>query len=144
MLDEFLRTLVNQYAKRKIGRTFVAARPDDARILGYYTLASSSIPFMNMPEKHAKKLPRQHVPVTLLGRVAVDRTMQGQGLGLELLLDALRRCLRLSEEIGSFAVEVRAIDHAAKRFYEKLGFTPLLDDELHLFLPLQTVENVFA
>ena len=79
------------------------------------------------------------MPVVLLGRLAVDQTAQGQGLGETLLLDALKRCLDLSQQLGVHAVEVVAIDSQAKAFYEKYGFVPLLDQELHLFLPLTTV-----
>jgi GNAT superfamily N-acetyltransferase len=140
-LDEFLRTLVGQYEKRKLGRTYVAIRPGDQRVYGYYTLAAGSISFQNLPSKIAKKLPKHPIPVALLGRLAVDQAAQGHGLGAELLMDALRRCLELSEKLGIFAVEVLAIDPEAKRFYVKYGFVPLLDNDLHLYLPMKTMAD---
>jgi GNAT superfamily N-acetyltransferase len=143
-LDEFLRSLVSQYDKRKLGRTYVAVLPDDRRVYGYYTLASGSIPFQHLPPKLAKKLPRHPVPVALLGRLAVDQAAQGQGLGAELLMDALKRCLALSAELGIFAVAVLAIDEEAKRFYVKYGFVPLADSDLHLYMPLRTIEDELA
>src|SRR5262249_24635726 len=121
ILDEFLRNLVNQYEKRKLGRTYVAVLPGERRICGYSTLAAGAIPFDHVPQDTAKKLPRHPLPVALLGRLAVDRTMKGRGLGQELLMDAVRRCLRLSEELGLFAVAVAAIDESAKNFYQKYG-----------------------
>jgi GNAT superfamily N-acetyltransferase len=143
-LDEFLRSLVGQYEKRKLGRTFVAVLPGDRRVYGYYTLAAGSVPFLNLPPKAAKKLPKHPVPVVLLGRLAVDQPAQGRGLGACLLMDALKRCLAASRELGVHAVEVMAIDQQAKAFYVKYGFTPLPDEALHLYLPLKTVEEALG
>jgi GNAT superfamily N-acetyltransferase len=139
-LDEFLRSLVSQYEKRKLGRTFVAVRPGEKRVYGYYTLASSSVPCQHLPASIAKRLPKHPVPVALLGRLAVDQQAQGRRLGAELLMDALHRCLALSAQLGLFAVEVWAIDDEARRFYLKYGFLTLTDNAMHLFLPMKTVE----
>jgi GNAT superfamily N-acetyltransferase len=87
-------------------------------------------------------LPKIAVPVVLLGRLAVDRTVQGQGLGAHLLIDALRRTECLAEAVGIRAVEVDAIDDAARRFYLKFGFGPLADDPNHLFLPLHVIRKL--
>ena len=61
-----------------------------------------------------------------------------------MLLDALERSLSLSATLGVHAVEVDALDDAAAAFYWKYGFKPLLDDPLHLYLPLATVEQVLG
>jgi GNAT superfamily N-acetyltransferase len=143
-LDEFLRTLVTQYERRKLGRTYVAVLGGDQRVGGYYTLASGAVPFQHLPAAAAKKLPKHPVPVILLGRLAVDRAAQGKGLGAYLLMDALKRCLAVSAELGVHAVEVRAIDQEARAFYLKYGFVPLPDSELHLYLPMKTVEDELA
>jgi GNAT superfamily N-acetyltransferase len=143
-LDEFLRSLVSQYEKRRLGRTYVAVVPGEKRVYGYYTLASGSVPFQTLPSPTAKKIPRHPFPVALLGRLAVDQTAQGRGLGEELLMDALRRCLDLSTKLGIFAVEVMAIDAEAKRFYLKYGFVPLLDSDLHLYLPMKTIQDTLG
>jgi GNAT superfamily N-acetyltransferase len=140
-LDNFIRNLVSQYGKRKLGRTYVAVRSNEKRVYGYYTLASGSIFFEHVPEKLAKKLPKHPVPTILLARLAVDQSVQKQGLGNLLLKDALGRCLQLSTQLGIHAIEVEAIDAQAKDFYEKHGFIPLNDDPLHLFLPLATIEQ---
>lgn len=140
-LDDFIRRLVSQYEKRNLGRTYVAVRPGEARVCGYYTLASGAVAFEHLPEASAQKLPRHPVPVVLLARLAVDQTEQGRGLGERLLIDALRRCLELANRLGIHAVEVDAIDQPARAFYEKYGFVPLLDRELHLFLPIATIRD---
>ncbi len=143
-LDDFLRALVTQYEKRNLGRTYVAVRGSDPRVLGYYTIASSALAFEALPSKIAKKLPRHPVPAVLIARLAVDRSAQGQRLGEKLLLDAFARCLELSERLGIHVVVVEAIDEQAKAFYEKYQFIALLDRPLHLYLPISTVRDVLA
>lgn len=141
LLDDFLRLRVSQYEKRRLGRTYVTVFPGQAKVAGYYTLAAGAIPFANLPSDAAKRLPKHPVPVILLARLAVDQKARGQGLGKVLLHDALRRSLEMSEQLGLYAIEVLAIDAEAKGFYSKYGFVPLADNDLHLFLPIKTVEQ---
>jgi GNAT superfamily N-acetyltransferase len=140
-LDDFLLLRASQYEKRRLGRTYVALFPGATAVAGYYTLAAGAIAFANLSPEAAKRLPKHPVPVILLGRLAVDQKAKGQGLGKALLRDALRRSLRLSEQVGLFAVEVLAIDPEAREFYLKYGFVPLTDSDLHLFLPIKTIEE---
>ncbi len=141
-LNDFLRTLVTQYEKRRLGKTFVAVRADEGKkVVGYYTLAAGAVAFSDVPDEVGCKLPRHPVPVILLARLAVDRSVQEHGLGTELLRDALRRALGLSSALGVFAVEVLAIDEKATTFYPKLGFMSLLDDPRHMYLPIRTIEQ---
>jgi GNAT superfamily N-acetyltransferase len=143
-LDDFLRKLVSQYEKRNLGRTYVAVMPDAKRVVGYYTLALGSVTFENLPAEAANKLPRHPVPVALLARLAVDRSLQGGGLGVALLMDAFDRCLKLSDELAIHAVTVDAIDEETAAFYTKFGFVALRDDPRHLFLPMATIEQAFG
>jgi GNAT superfamily N-acetyltransferase len=140
-LNEFLQALVSQYEKRNLGRAYVAVQEDDERVLGYYTLASGAIDAESLPVRQTKKLPRRAVPVVLLARLAVDRSVHGRGLGGRLLRDALTRALGLSEKLGIHAVVVDALDAQAKTFYERFGFLPLNDDKMRLFLPLSTIQS---
>jgi GNAT superfamily N-acetyltransferase len=142
-LDNFLHSFVSPYEKRKLGRTYVAVRPNEKGVYGYYTLASGAIAFESLPGRAAKKLPRHPVPVALLARLAVGQAAQGGGLGRFLLMDALKRCLDLSAHLGIHAVEVHALDQQARAFYEKFGFVALPDSALHLYLPLATIEGLF-
>lgn len=94
------------------------------------------------PEAEARRLPRLDIPVVLIGRLAVERTTQGTGLGASLLVDALRRSLLISEQVGIRAVEVDALDQVARSFYLKFGFRSLLDDPRHLFLPIHEIRKL--
>lgn len=140
-LNDFLRTLVNQYEKRDLGRTYVACLGDDRRVLGYYTLAGGAIEAESLPAKQSKKLPRHPLPVVLLARLAVDRSVHGKGLGGILLRDAMTRSLDLSEKLGVHALIVDALDAEARTFYERFGFMSLTDAEMRLFLPIGTIRS---
>jgi GNAT superfamily N-acetyltransferase len=143
-LDVFLRTQASQYVRKGAGRTFVAVVPESTRVVGYYTLAASSVPLEHVPPKVAKKVPKHPIPTILLGRLAVDATAQGKGHGKYLLMDATHRALGISEQLGVFAVHVHAIDDEARAWYTKFGFTSLLDQERHMMLPIETIRKGFA
>ena len=140
-LDDFLKARAGQYARRDLARTYVAVRVDEVEVLGYYSLAAGGIDLGQLPAALAKKLPRHPIPAILLARLAVDSTVQGQGLGGFILKDALIRCYRLADQIGIFAVVVDAIDEAAVSFYGRFGFTPLTGDPRRLCLPIDSIEK---
>jgi GNAT superfamily N-acetyltransferase len=142
VLDEWLKTRAGQFDRKDLARTFVAVMPGQLRVLGYYALASHRVRFEAIPEAQAKGLPKIDVPVVLLGRLAVDQSMHGKGLGSFLLIDALRRALLVSKEVGIRAVEVDALDERARSFYLKYGFVPLLDDPNHLYLPMHVIRKL--
>ena len=141
-LDDFLKRLAGQYERRDFAAVYVATSPPAATVLGYYTLSSGLVDLEALPEAERKKLPHHPVPVIHLGRLAVDQNARGQGLGRHLLLDALRVGAELSTKVAVHAVEVRAIDDEARRFYQKYGFQPLLDDALHLYLSMKVVRRL--
>ena len=101
-LDDFLKKYASQYARRKLGSTYVAMVSGQPRVLGYYTLAPSHFEFAHAPAALLKGLPKHPVPSLLLARLAVCQSERGQGLGKYLLLDAFDRCLRgrLSSDRG--------------------------------------------
>jgi GNAT superfamily N-acetyltransferase len=140
--DDWLKLRAGQYQKKDLARTYVAVRRGESVVVGYYAISSHRVSYEVLGEEHAKGLPRIDVPVMLLGRLAVDRSVQGQGLGGLLLVDALRRAQHLSDQIGLRAVEVDAIDDAARDFHVRFGFTPLKDDPHHLYLPMQVIRKL--
>ncbi len=141
-LDEFLKQYAGQNQKTGVSRTFVALKLGEKTVRGYYSISAGAVALDKLPEEQRKRLPRYPVPVAHLGRLAVDKSTQGQRLGEFLLIDALHRIQTASDSIGIHAVEVVAIDDAAKRFYLKYGFTELLDDPHHLFISMKAVSKV--
>ncbi|MFM7932462.1 MAG: GNAT family N-acetyltransferase [Pirellula sp.] len=141
-LDEWLKERAGQFDKRDLSRTFVATRPESVVVLGYYAISTHRVVYETLPRADAKRLPRIDLPVVLIGRLAVDQSVQRQGLGGLLLVDALRRSLQISEQVGIRAVEVDALDDAARDFYMKFGFRSLLDDTRHLFLTMAEIRKL--
>ena len=142
-LDQYLQIQAKQDIKRKLAACFVMST-DTFDIKGYYTLSNAGISREWLPEAYSLKLPRayQSLPVTLLGRLAIDNSYKGHGLGKLLLVDALKRSFEASKIIGSMAVVVDPIDDAAIGFYAKYGFI-LLPDSGKMFLPMKTIEHLF-
>jgi GNAT superfamily N-acetyltransferase len=132
-------------ADKGVAASFVLTAPPALRVLGYYTLSASIVNASELPDALAKKLPRYpQLPVPLLGRLAVDQSMQGQGLGEFLLMDALRRSLDAAVNIAAMAVVVDAKDEAAHAFYRDFSFTPLQQQPRRLFLSMKTVAGLFG
>src|SRR5712691_5049777 len=145
-LDRYLKEQARQDLRRVCATTFVLTpEQGSASILGYYTLSSYGIDVGELPADVAKKLPRYPlIPATLLGRLAVDRRYQGQGIGEFLLLDALYRAVEQSAKIAAAAVVVDAIDAGAAKFYEHFGFVAFPSIPGRLFLPMKMVASLFG
>lgn len=139
-LDRYLKQQARQDITRRISRVFIARdTEEETQVLGYYTLSGLSIDLSALPDLIARKLPRHPIPAALLGRLAVDLDAQGRGIGRLLLANAIRRTLSVSDQIAIYAMVVDAIDQRAVAFYQRHGFSPLMDGERRLFLPLKSV-----
>lgn len=137
-LNEYLQRFAGQHDRKGLGRTYVAVDPGETVVKGYYTISSGAVSFEDVPEN----LPRYPIPVVLLARLAVDRSARGHGLGAMLLIHALKKAEEVSEQLGVHAVAVDALNEAARAFYLKYGFTELLDDPLHLYLPMRKIRQL--
>lgn len=118
-LDRFIRDQVFDWMGRALASTYVlvsTAMP--TRVLGYFTLSMTRIDAGDLPSRLAKRFPRSaEIGAVLLGRLAVDRQLQGQGFGRDLLLDALDRALVTSRQVAAVAMVVDALDEDAAAFY---------------------------
>ncbi|TBW11966.1 N-acetyltransferase [Azotobacter chroococcum subsp. isscasi] len=137
-LDNFISRYALQQQSRQLSRCYVALSRE-GRLAGFYTLSAASIAFEELPEDLGKRLPRYPLPAIRLGRFAVAREYQGQGLGRDMLAHALRRAVEAADIVGIAFVLVDAKHEHAARFYRRLGFVPLLERPLTLVLPLATL-----
>ena len=135
-LDRYLARQAGQDVRRRIARAFVCTTKDSETVLGFYTLSALAVDLDNLPQELSRKLPRHPVPCALIGRLAVDRSVRGHGLGRMLLVDAIKRTKRASDIIGIHAIVVDAKNKTAKQFYEGFGFVPMQQIPMRLFLPL--------
>lgn len=134
-LDDWLRRRALK-SEGLFARTYVVH--ERGRVIGYHALVAGSVQRENATGSMRRNAP-DPVPVVMLGRLAVDRSAQGGGIGTGLLKDALRRVAAASEIIGVRAVMVHAIDEKAASFYRRFGFKAVPGESMTLFLPLQAI-----
>ncbi len=128
-LNEYLSRYARQHHESGGAKTFVAVSPvQPGRVLGYYTISPGALEFARVPAYLTKKLGRYDVPVFRLGRLAIDQSVQGRGLGGDLLLAAGERALAVAAEVGGMALAIDAKDENAARWYLRFGALPLLDE----------------
>ena len=107
----------------------------DARIAGYYALAAGQILREAAPLDIAKRAP-DPIPAVRMGRFAIDRSYQGQGLGAELLSEALLGAVTAGDLLGARVMLVDAISDEAVDFYLHYGF---IQSPIH---PMQLVYDL--
>jgi GNAT superfamily N-acetyltransferase len=140
-LNEFLRRHARRSHELGGAKTFLAIdNADDKTVLGFYSLSPASVAYDRTPEIVKRGLARHEVPGFRLARLAVDRKMQGHGLGGQLLLAAGRRCLLAAAEVGGVVLLIDAKNERVAAWYARYGAVPLLDAPLSLLLPLATIE----
>lgn len=146
VLDEYLKKQANQDIKKRLSVCFVITEREESvdKVKGYYTLSNTSISREFIPAEFQSKFPNSYdtIPATLIGRLARDKSVIGQGHGEKLLLDALYRSHLASKELGSFAVVVDPIDEKAEMFYLEYGFKKLPDSG-KMFLAMKTIDQLF-
>jgi len=137
-LDQWLkrRSLKNQI--RGASRTYVAC--DETRVVAYYALASGAVTSTDATGRFRRNMP-DPIPVVVLGRLAVDQTLQGKGFGRSLVRDAGMRVIQAADAIGIRGMTVHALSDEAKAFYEKVGFEPSpLDPHLLMITLIDLIE----
>lgn len=132
-LDNWLlrRARANQVSGAS--RTFVAC--EENRVIAYYALASGAVKTPEAPGRLRRNMP-DPIPVAVLGRLAIDRSYQGQGIGRALIRDVGLRVLNAAEILGIRGVLVHAISDEARAFYEAVGFLPSPSDPMMLMIGL--------
>ena len=120
-LNDYLKTRISKDVERKANVPVYAVNSAD-EVIGFYTLSSGSVQFENFPDNLKKKIAQYPVSIARVGRLAVDQSMQGKGLGKELLFHAIDRVEVVSKSIGIRAIVVDAKDKKAENFCQKYGF----------------------
>jgi GNAT superfamily N-acetyltransferase len=147
--DDDLNVYMKRYARQNHAnggaKCFVAVPTETPmRILGFYTISPASIEFSRGPSVAVRVLGRYDVPVYRLGRLAVDQTVQGRGLGGALLWRAVERCLAVAREAGGVALLIDAKGDQATSWYESHGAVRLLDAPRSLLLPFAMAAKILA
>ena len=143
-LNRYLRETARQHVAKGVAKTFVlveeavsAPKP----VLGFFTLSLCQVLANDVPPKWAKKLPGQ-IPAMRLGRLAVARAHQREGLGKILLVDAIYKVAAVAAAAGGIGLFVDAKDQTAADFYARFGFEPTPTEPLTLFMAMDTVRRL--
>lgn len=142
VLNDWLkkRALKNE---SRYSRTYVLCGEDKA-VVAFVSISAGAVERNDAPAKLRRNAPNS-IPVSIIGRLAVDRAHAGKGLGADMLADAMRRIALASQTIGIGAVLVQAKDEAAKNFYMRCAeFIEYPDDSRTLFLPIETLIAAFS
>ena len=143
-LNTFLKNLARQNFKKGLSRTFVLTEKSIPKeILSFYTLSIFEINAQKLPEKFVRKY-KGNIPAVKIARLAVAKGVQNQGIGRNMMIDAVIRTLKISENAGIIGLFVDAKNQGTKEYYQKFGFIPLLDKGLTLFLPLKTLLHLYS
>jgi predicted GNAT family N-acyltransferase len=143
ILNNYLKYQATQDMRKNVAVSYALTRVGSNRVLGYYTLSSIGIRVDELPADVVKKLPRYPVlPGILVGRLARDIVCQGEEIGKYLLLDALKRSLNISAQLGSVAVIVDAKNEKAVKFYKNYGFLNFLENNFRLFIAMGTIKKL--
>jgi predicted GNAT family N-acyltransferase len=140
-MDTWLKSQARRAQDAGTARTYVWTRPGSSPVLAYYSIAPTQV------ARHEVSRPLTGgyslIPAYLLARLALDNTLQGQGLGAELLLDALARIIEAAKVGGGRLIVVDAIDDQAATFYRRHDFISVSDSH-RLYLKVATAETVLA
>lgn len=137
-LDQWLRRRALKNQRNGASRTFVVC--DGAKVVAYYALASGAVVLDAAPGHFRRNMP-DPIPVVILGRLAIDQSQQGRGMGRALVRDAGQRILHAADAIGIRGVIVHALSAEAKAFYERVGFEASPLDPMTLMITLADLRD---
>ncbi len=140
-LNQWLLTRAVANEASGASRTYIIA--DAQKVIGYYALMAGSIANATAPGNVRRNMP-DPIPVAILGRLAVATSHQNDGLGTELLHDAIKRTLWAADTLGIRALLIHAASERARTFYEHHGFQRSAVDDMTLMATLQTLRNTFG
>ena len=140
-LDDWLKRRALSNEEGGASRTYIVCM--GRQVMGYYALAAGAAAHRDAPGRVKRNMPNP-IPVMVIGRLATDLKFQGRGIGSALLRDAVLRTVQAAEIAGIRAILVHAINESAKRFYEKLGFTPSPTNPMTMMITVRAAAHTLA
>lgn len=143
-IDNFLKSSLSDQIKSGMVAAWNATANDDPAVLGFYTLGALAVRSEFGPKAWQRaRVP--DIPVIYIRAVAVRQDMQGKGLGTALVIDAMKRCIGIADQMGAAAIVLDVLEDEhfdrRRRFYEDLGFRPLGDPDnpKRVYIPMADV-----
>jgi GNAT superfamily N-acetyltransferase len=124
LLDEWLKKRAKGNLELGASRTYVICPKDSQVVIGFFSLNMGQMLANETMGSMRRNMPT-HIPAIVLGRLAIDKNWQGQGLGRALIFEAMRRAFRASEDVAARLLIVHTIAPKAEDFYKHHGFTRL-------------------
>jgi GNAT superfamily N-acetyltransferase len=138
-LDVWLVKHARAAAGAGSARTYVVLDSEQDRVVGYHALSLASIEHSEATDRARGGMPKHPIPAMLLARLAVDKTVQGRGIGAFLLRDAMSRAMSVAEQAGMRLLLVHALNDEARAFYEHFGFEASPTDAMNLQLLVKDI-----
>jgi predicted GNAT family N-acyltransferase len=139
-LDAWLREQAAPASARHTARTWVWT--EDGAVVGYYALAAHKVAREQVPSRLGRGGPVE-IPAVLLARLALAKSLRGQGLGEALVADALGRIVEATQTVAARLVVVDALHERVAGFYETLGFRRI-PESLLLVQKIADIEAALA
>ncbi|MGH3798791.1 MAG: hypothetical protein ACRDTD_01395 [Pseudonocardiaceae bacterium] len=141
-LNQWLSSRALEAQARGTAATYVWTAPATGLVVAYYAIAPHQVQREQVSSAMAGGV--TVIPAYLLARLALDVTLHGQGLGAELLHDAMDRIVTAADTASGRLIIVDAIDETAAAFYRHHDFQPVRDNPHRLVLKLSTVRKVLG
>ncbi|GBO50525.1 GNAT family N-acetyltransferase [Pectobacterium versatile] len=119
-MDNWLKQRAMKNQVTGASRTFVSC--DGSKVLAYYSLASCAVATTAVRGRFSRNM--SDPILVVLGRLVVDKSLHGQGVGLALVRDAGLRVILAAETIYIRGMLVRALSDEARDFYLRVGVEP--------------------
>lgn len=134
-LNNFLSQNASQYERIGASKTFVITDGDE--VYGFYSVSMSAVE----PKIIDIRWPKHTLPVLLVGRLAVDKSMQGKGFGRLLVADIFNKANNVAKIVGCTGVVVDAKDESAMKFYEQCAFKSSRENKFKMFIPMKNIAH---
>ena len=148
-LNNFLHLSAKKQQKDNMIRVYVAAAQGDTKILGYHAINVGTMNVAELAKKPRGTPPHGEVPVLFLGQVAVDRQVQGLGVGSVLMHHVFEKACVVADEVGCHAVLLDVMsdggdDAFAKRqqWYEEFGFQSFASNPARMFMTVKQIRQI--
>ena len=150
-VDNFFKKTANKLVKAHNLRVYVLVG-SDGQLVGFYAINAHKVDYTELPANYARDRPRHgSIPAIYISMIGVNIRFAGNGYGGDLLADCLKRIARIGDELGVSVVMLDVLDDGnsqlvekRKRLYAGYGFTPLPTNDMRLFLPLATIQQLMA
>jgi len=137
-LDDWLAVHALDNQRRNLSRSFLLVDDTD-EVLGYYSLTMGGVHRDDLPRRYGRGLPDYDIAMVLLARLAVTEHRQGEGLGRDLLIEAIERAALAGEHAAARFIAVDPINSDAAAFYREFGFVAVPGDEAgRMFIRIDT------